>query len=175
MRLIGTTLLAGALGLSGAGRAAADVNVWTYLYDNARTGQNLAETMLTPSQVASGGFGLRFFHNVDGYVYAQPLYVSHVSIAGKGVHNVVYVATEHDSVYAFDADSNLGTDAAPLWQVSLLGAGETSVPYPDTLTDDIVTEVGITGTPVIDLASQTLYVVAKSRLRSGGNSTYFQR
>ena len=177
MKRAGMTLLTGVFGLlAPSPSATADVNVSTYLNDNARTGQNLAETVLTPTQVASGAFGLRFFHTVDGYVYAQPLYVSHVNMPGKGVHNVVFVATEHDTVYAFDADSNQGTNAAPLWQVSLLGTGETSVPYPDTLTDDIVSEVGITGTPVIDVASQTLYVVSKSRhVAGGGAKTYFQR
>src|SRR5215471_6677076 len=115
MKRIGRLVAIGALGLMAAvPKVAADVNVLTWHNDNERTGQNLAETLLTPSEVAAGGFGLRFFYPVDGYVYAQPLYVSHLNIPGKGVHNVVFVATEGDTVYAFDADSNDGTNAQPL-------------------------------------------------------------
>ena len=76
--------------------------------------------MLTPANVASGNFQLLFSQNVDGYVYAQPLYVPNVNIPGKGVHNVVYIATENDSVYAFDADSNTGDNFNPLWQVTFI-------------------------------------------------------
>jgi hypothetical protein len=155
--------------------AAAATSVVTYHNDNARTGQNTAETILTPANVGSGSFGLRFSYPVDGYVYAQPLYVPQVSIAGKGVHNVVFVATQHDSVYAFDADSNFGTNVLPLWKASLLGAGETTVPSNLTGTDDITAEVGITGTPVIDPATQTLYVLSKSRRHDASGDTFFQR
>ena len=93
---------------------AAGVNVLTYHNNNARTGANLNETNLTPATVASADFGKLFSYAVDGYVYAQPLVVTGVTIPGQGVHDVVYVTTEHDSVYAFDANSN-----APLWSVSL--------------------------------------------------------
>ena len=85
--------------------AFAAVNVTTWRYDPGRTGQNLNETQLVPSSVNQNSFGKLFAYSVDGYVYAQPLYVAGASIAGA-IHNVVFVATEHDSVYAFDADQN---------------------------------------------------------------------
>src|ERR1700736_6737640 len=93
--------------------AIAQVNILTYHNDSARTGANLAETTLRPSNVNSSTFAKLFSYNVDGYVYAQPLYVSGLSIPGKGTHNVVFVATEHDSVYAFDADGG-----GLLWRTS---------------------------------------------------------
>src|ERR1043165_1106695 len=93
--------------------AQAQVNVTTYHNNNARDGQNLNETILAPGNVNASQFGRLFVQPVDGYAYAQPLYVSKVSISGV-THNVVYVATEHDSVYAFDADSNTGANASPL-------------------------------------------------------------
>ena len=145
--------------------ARAQVNVTTYHNDNARTGQNLNELILTPAAVNPNQFGKLFTQPVDGYIYAQPLYVSNLQIAG-GMHNVVFVATEHDSVYAFDADSNAGPNANPLWKVSLINpaAGITTV---DSLGDahcgDLVPEIGITGTPVIDLPSNTLYVVPNAK------------
>src|SRR3954454_14612902 len=115
--------------LSAAFPANAQVNVLTAHNDNARTGLNSNETILTPTNVNIYGFGKIYDRHVDGPVYAQPLYVSNLPIPGKGTHNVVFVATMHDSVYAFDADSNVGSNAPPLWQRSFINpAAGTNVP-----------------------------------------------
>src|SRR5215471_11777123 len=143
---------------------------FTYHNDNLRTGQNLNETVLTPTNVNPTTFGKLFAYSLDGLSIASPLYVAGVTIPGQGVHNVVYVATEHDSVYAFDADGN---SAAPLWKRSFLGPNVTTVPADDTgECCDISPEIGITGTPVIDNSTRTLYVVAKTK---EGPNTYVQR
>jgi hypothetical protein len=99
-------------------RAYGQVNVVTYHNDVARSGLNANETLLTPANVNKTSFGLRFSQPVDGYIVGQPLYLSNVTIPNAGVHNVVYVATLNDSVYAFDANSNTGNNAAPLWRVN---------------------------------------------------------
>ena len=144
------------------------VDVLTFQYNLSRTGVTSRETILTPANVGPGSFGKRATFAVDGYVYAQPLYVTERSIAGS-VREVLFVATQHDSVYAFDAS---GASTAPLWHVSLLESGETPVPAADTKSTDIVPEIGITGTPVIDRLAELLYVVSKAKRRDG---TYVQR
>jgi chitodextrinase len=149
--------------------------VFTYHGDNMRTGQNLAETVLTPTNVNSPSFGKLFSLPLDGAALAQPLYVENLGIPGQGTHNVVFVATEHDSVYAYDAD---GRSSTPLWKVSFINpsAGITTVPAGDTgECCDIQPEIGITSTPVVDRSTNTIYVVAKTKEGSGGNPTYVQR
>jgi hypothetical protein len=134
-------------------------NVLTWHNDNGRTGQNVQETTLTPANVNAVTFGKVAVLNVDGKVDAQPLYVQGVPIPGQGVHNVLYVATEHGSLYAFDADT-----FAILRQVSLLGANES--PSDDHNCGQVTPEIGITATPAIDLhvgAVGTIYVVAQSK------------
>jgi hypothetical protein len=135
-------------------------SVTTWHYDNARTGVNPYETTLTPADVSVGTFGKLFVLPMDGAVIGQALYQPNITIAGNGTHNVIYAATMHDSVYAFDADSS----GSALWKTSLLPAGATPVPMNVQQCQGVTqwTEVGIVSTPVIDPASGTLYVVAKS-------------
>lgn len=142
------------------------VTVPTWRYDLTHSGANTHETALTPANVNANSFGKLFTLAVDGNLYAQPLYVPGLTMGDGQVHNVVYIATEHDSVYAFDADSNGGSNANPLWQVSLLSTahgaapGATTVSWTKTGSEDIQPEIGVTGTPVIDPATNTLFVVA---------------
>lgn len=146
----------------------AQVNVLTWHNDNARTGQNLQETLLTTRSVRFQTFGRLATLSVDGKVDAQPLSVSGLAIPGQGSHNVLYVATEHGSLYAFDADN-----FAPLRQVSLLGPGET--PSDNRACSQIVPEIGITATPAIDLEAGpngTIFVVAMSK---DSSQRYHQR
>lgn len=147
----------------------AQAQVTTSQYDNARTGAYLNETTLTPQNVNAKQFGKAFTIPVDGDVYAQPLYLPNVDVPGKGKHNVLYVATEHNSVYAFDADAF----GPRLWQVSFINprAGITTVRDFDVRCPFITPEIGITPTPVIDAASGTLYVLARTK----ENDHYYER
>jgi len=123
--------------------------------------------MLTVRNVNAHQFGRLYSLRVDGDVYAQPLYMSGLQIQGKGKHDVIFVATEHDSVYAFDA---LGQPRSPLWYVNFLNAeqGITTVEVRDVRCPFINPEIGITATPVIDSATETLYVLARTKT---GNKT----
>ncbi len=145
-------------------------DVLTSHNNNARTGEDLSETTLTPSNVNSSSFGQLFTDPVDGYVYAQPLYMANVPIPGQGTHNVVFVATENDSVYAYDAD----TPGELLWHDSFTDPtrGITAVPTTALWEGDIGPLSGITGTPVIDASTGTLYVVAKTQ-QTVGRHTYY--
>jgi len=154
---------------SGGTPPASNIDVVTYHYDNLRSGQNSKETILTPANVTSAKFGLLGSFGVDGKVDAQPLYLSGVSIPNQGTKNVLYVVTEHDTVYAFDADSVNGSTNTMLWSTSMLGAGET--PSDDRGCGQVTPEIGITATPVIDRARNAIYVVAMSK----SGSSYFHR
>jgi hypothetical protein len=140
-----------------------------YHNDPGITGQNLNETVLTLANVNPNTFGKLFSYPLDDQSFTQPLYVSNVPIPGQGTHNVVYLGTEHDTIYAFDAD---GLTSAPLWSVNFTNpaAGITAIPATN-VGGPITPEVGITGTPVIDGNSGTLYVVAATE----ENGTYVHR
>jgi len=159
--------------------AQAQVSILTQRYDSARDGVNASETTLTPTNVNTATFGKLFSLPVDGRVFAQPLYVPNVTIPGAGVHNVLYAATQHDSVYAFDAD---GLQIKPLWTVNLatsscpVGWTCTSVPASaGNRTTDIIPEIGITSTPVIDPITGTLFVIAKTQEVSGSITNFVYR
>src|SRR6201997_4872313 len=155
--------------------AGAQVSILTQHNDNGRSGQNLEETTLNTSNVNQNSFGKLFWRTVDGFIYAQPLYLPGLTIQGA-THNVVFVATGHNSVYAFDADNP--NQPAPLWQVNLgtpvpsqdicIISGDTNpadCPY-----YDISPEIGITSTPVIDPVAGIIYVV--NRTKNTSNNTY---
>lgn len=148
-------------------------DVPTFHNDRARSGIQRRETSLTPSNVNTKRFGKLRSFGVDADVYAQPLYISKYKMADGKLHNVLFVATAHDSIYAFDADGNNPADGH-LWRVSLLGHGETYVSFEDVLTTDIKPAIGVVGTPVIARSNGTLYVVAKSKT-SGRNPVFKQR
>jgi hypothetical protein len=147
--------------------------VLTQHNDNGRTGQNLSETTLTPLNVNATTFGKVFSYSVDGQIYSQPLYVPNVSIPGQGTHNVVYVETQNDSLYAFDAD---GLSPTALWQVSFVNpsAGITPVSCKtdgnSTISCGVYPIYGITSTPVIDPATSTMYLVTRTK----NNTKYLQ-
>jgi hypothetical protein len=151
-----------------AGAAPPFKGVLTYHNNNLRTGWNSSETSLTVKNVNVNTFGKLFEISADGLVDAQPLYVAGLGIPGKGTHNVLFVASEHDSVFGFDAD-----DGSTLWQVTVLAAGETT--SDDRGCEQVTPEIGVTSTPVIDLSMGlhgTIYVVAMSKDSSGN---YHQR
>jgi hypothetical protein len=144
----------------------------TYHYNNRRTGWNPYEHALTTQSVASTSFGMLFTLNLDADVLAQPLYVQNVSIPGMGVHNVLYAATENDSLFAFDADTG-----ASLWEQNYTNpaAGITAVPDKDVGScPDISPAIGITATPVIDVASGSMFFVTKIKAVSGGIPSWHQ-
>lgn len=152
----------GGNGGGGGTMPAGAVSVLTYHNDNSRSGQNTQETTLTPANVNSTSFGKVGFDTVDGKVDAEPLYVPGETVGGA-MHNVLYVVTEHDSAYAFDADTG-----ATLWHVSALGSGEQ--PSDNRNCDQVTPEIGITNTPVIDPKAGphgTMYFVAASKDGSG--------
>jgi hypothetical protein len=164
-RLVTVLLTLLAVGLTPNSQA--QVSVLTYHNDNMRTGANANETILTPANVSSNIFKRLFVCGVDGYVFAQPLVAAGVNIPRFGSRNVVYVATEHDSLYAFDADSG-----KRYWITKLLPkGGKTVSSAKDTGCTDITPEVGVTSTPVIDPSSSTIYVLERGKT----NTVFFQR
>jgi hypothetical protein len=169
--------LFGALAASMFAQTPTPVTVPTWRYDLTHAGENTHETALTPANVNANSFGKLFGLTVDGNVYAQPLYVPGLKMNDGKVHNVLFVATEKDSIYAFDADSNGGTNSKPIWQITLLdaahGAAAGATPQLPQATgeNDIGPVIGITGTPVINPATNTLYVVGATEEKAA----YFMR
>jgi regulation of enolase protein 1 (concanavalin A-like superfamily)/chitodextrinase len=141
--------------------------VYTYHMDLARTGLNSHEYALTPATARSPNFGKRWTCAVDGDIYAQPLYVANLAIGG-GTHNVLFVVTMHDSVYAMDADN---PGCVTYWHRTFLGTGITSLSPTDADCSDVLGEYGVTGTPVIDPVSRTIYLVSVTK----ENGVFFQR
>jgi uncharacterized protein YjdB len=157
-----TATYGGATGTASLTVTGSGANVPLYHFDAARTGLNPGEGILSPATVGTSNFGKLFSYTLDGYVYGQPLLISNLMINGTA-HNVVFAATENDSVYAFDSD-NYGT-GSPLWQVSLLQSGETA------MTNGPIQPVqGVTSTPAIDLATHTIYVVSAQTSTAAGST-----
>src|ERR1700728_1914305 len=157
----------------------AQVSVTTGRYDNSRSGSNLSETTLNTSNVNVSQFGKLYSYTVDASIYAQPLYVPNVVIPGQGTYNVVYVATMNDSIYAFNADSN-AVNGGILWSKNFTNsaAGVTSIPIVNIVNSNslnIVGTVGIESTPVINLSSNTIYLVARTMEVSGSTTNYVAR
>jgi hypothetical protein len=176
--LEGLCLPSGVGPLPATGSLAALVDVLTYHNDNSRTGANLNETTLTPQNVNASSFGRLFRYTLDGYVYAQPLEVSQLRMGDGQIHNVLFVATENDSVYALDAnDPTVGPrHDGVLWQDSFIDPahGITTVPSQDVESTDIRPVLGITGTPVIDRSTNTLYVVSRVKEQpTGGGGPHY--
>jgi hypothetical protein len=159
--------------------ASAQIPIPTERYDNRRTGANLSESILNTSNVNASRFGKLYSYTVDGSIQAQPLYVPNVAIAQQGTHNVLYVVTMNDVLYAFDADNN-SVNGGLLWSVDFRNApaGVTPIPITDIVgrnNGNIVGNVGIESTPVIDLSSNTIYLVARTKEVSGTNTNYVAR
>ena len=157
-------------------------SVLTYHYNNTRQGLNAGETLLTPANVNVASFGKLFSYAVDGYVYAQPLILTNLAVPGKGVRDVLFVSTMHDTVYAFDANSNSDANGGLLWKTNLGIAANSPTPefgqryHPGTGNLDVVPEEGMVGTPVIDPASGTLYVDVFTReVQAGVSTNYYHR
>src|SRR5512146_1795044 len=172
--LLSLALVALCEGCSGVGGSTgggpqpqAGIDVLTYHNDNGRTGLNPNETLLTPANVNPTQFGKLFSVPVDGFIFGQPLYMQNVSVPGHGMLNLVFVVTEHDSAYAFDADGNLRD---PVWKASFLQGGATTVTQAE-VGSTIFPEIGITSTPVIDPSTNTIYLDALTK--ESGN--YVQR
>ncbi len=154
------------------------VNVPTYHNDNMRSGANTNEVILTPANVNPQSFGKLFSQAVDGAAYAEPLYVSGLNLPGAGIHNVVFVATQHGSVYAFDADNNQGANASPLWHASFINpAGGVTPISPSDVSGcaNIPFEECIASTPAIDLNAGTMFVEAMTREVGGGATNLVHR
>ncbi len=149
--------------------------VFMHHNNQLRTGANTGETVLTPALVNPSTFGKLLTYQLDGYTFASPLYAASVDVPGQGYHNLVYVATEHDSVFAFDAD---GASSTPIWKDSFIDPanGVTTVPASDVSSvPDIPNEIGITATPVIDPSTGTVYVLVYTKEVSGNTTSYVYR
>ncbi|MGC1374077.1 MAG: Ig-like domain-containing protein [Candidatus Sulfotelmatobacter sp.] len=143
------------------------VNIPMYHVDQNRSGAKLNETVLTPANVTPSSFGKLFSYLVDGYVYGQPLLISNLTMGDGTTHNVLFAATENDTVYAFDADSNAGTNAGLLWSTSLLNPSLSETP----LTGGPISPVeGVTSTPAIDATTNTIYVVSTQVSAAAGGT-----